>query len=164
MVGTLHVVDKDAEVRLAWERGERAVTRDSLNALLLSALAPEVVLATPLHVRLVLSDVLEELGTTEAWLGVFAARGGHAWVELVSAVLVSLTEARRWSLCSPVAEGDDAGTLEDPRARILFTAGRALDATLGRHGLVDPTAVSDVVARALARASTDAIVSCLRAN
>jgi ATP-dependent helicase/nuclease subunit B len=160
----LLVVEGEAEVRYAWERGKLAVTRDGLYARLLAALAPDVSLASPLVARLVLSDVLLELAATEAWLGALAGRGGRAWIDLGSAFLVSLTEARGCLWCGPLTRELDPDLLEDPRARGLFAAGRALDKALGRMGLVDPGAMAEVVARALAHAPMDRIVSSLDAR
>jgi hypothetical protein len=158
----LIVVEGDAAVRHCWERGKLAVTRDGLYARLLSALAPLVSLADPAVVRLALSDVLAELGAAEAWLGVLAARGGRAWIDLVSAVFVSLGEARRHLWFGP--QVGDPGVLEDPRARILFAAGRRLDEALERLGQVDPANTAEIVASALGRASADEIVLALDAK
>jgi ATP-dependent helicase/nuclease subunit B len=158
----LLVVASEAAVRYAEEGGKRAMTRDALCACLLSKLAPEAAFASPLVLRLALSEILGELAKAEAWLGVLAARGGLAWDSFVSAALASLIEVRRMAWFGPLTTEDQVA--QDSRARVLLASASALDAKLGRVGLLDPSAREEVVTRAVGSASTEAVVAALGAR
>jgi RecB family exonuclease len=155
----LAVVEGEAAVRYERDCGRSAVTREELFGRLFSVLLPGVALASPIDVRVVLSDTLTELGGSEPWLGALASRGGRAWLEFVAVAYESLVEARRMSwLGSPATGRSVAGDL---RASVLVRASRLLDTELARRGLVDPSSREELIARALLGASLETVVATL---
>jgi hypothetical protein len=141
----LFVVEGEAQLRYARACGQRAWTRDALLEQLLAALAPTVKVASPLLVRLALSDTLAEMSRTEPWLAGASARGGRAWAEVVTVALASLAEAHAMGWL----DASRPKAVRDSRARVVLAAGQLLDARLGRAGLVAPAAREEVVAHAI---------------
>jgi ATP-dependent helicase/nuclease subunit B len=155
----LLVVESEAEVRWSWECGHVALTRNDLRARLRARLAPELVLAPEVAVRLALSDVLTKLAATETWLKVALERGGSAWVDLVVSIEATLAEAHRMTWYGPLIR--DSGLRGDPRARTIAAAARELERVLARAGLSHPAAEDDHVARAVARVPPEEVVRVL---
>jgi hypothetical protein len=160
----LVVVESDAEVRRLRGRGTEAVTRRGLLADLRQRLVPGAVLASPVAVDLAVSGLLMQMAKTTPWLLQIVERGGRARADLVLAVVDALIEARRMLWFETLANGEDLASLRDPRGLVLAGAARELDRVLADAGLIDPSAESEVVTRALARASVDDVVDAIAAR
>jgi ATP-dependent helicase/nuclease subunit B len=154
----LLVVPGEAQVRYARQNGKHATTRDAFYASLFAALCPGWSLASPLVVRLAVSETLHELSEREPGLERYQARGGNAWEELVTSVVTSIAEAHRMGWL-PVAEVERLKL--DWRARLVAAVMDLLERRWTQASLAHPAQREGRIAQALPSAVPDSLRALL---